>query len=83
MTIKIEKDVPLPPPRGKKWQSKYPFELLNVNDSFFVEAGDRFCSLLLGSVRAIGKRFEERFGYKYTYRIIKEPKYGVRVWRIK
>lgn len=87
--IEIEKGIPVPParPAGKGGrESKYPFESMDVGDSFLVPAniapadGD-FSALrrlrlnLMTRCTKAGKRW----GRRYTTRMVPE---GVRVWRI-
>lgn len=70
--FKIEKGIPVPSHRGAP--SKYPWEQMEVGDSFFVPAEDttkNFGSL----ARTSGKRM----GAKFTSRKLDG---GWRVWRI-
>lgn len=77
--MKIEKDVPMPEKRAaheqsKIYRSKYPFRLMEVGDSFFVDpkgGGD-----VVGSAAAAWGR---RHGVKFNVRKVEG---GTRVWRI-
>ena len=69
--IKIDKNIPIPPDsRGKSY--KYPFEDLQIGDSFVMLSGSRG-----GCVQ----NAQRKLGHKYTIRNIGNNK--VRVWRIK
>lgn len=73
--LKIDKDVPIPM-RGS-WQGlgrKYPFEEMEVGDSFFVT------DVSPKSVRTSANGWKKRHpGFDYTSRVIDG---GTRVWRI-
>ena len=68
MTIKIDKNIPLPETRNR-----YPFDKLEVGNSFFVE----------GKTNINGSRYHyvrKNHGKKFT---TKRENGGLRVWRIK
>ena len=70
MTIKIDKGIPMP----TRSTEKYPFEKMEVGDSFFVPG--------LG-IRSVSTRVEDesrKSGRKFKSRSVEG---GVRVWRIK
>jgi hypothetical protein len=72
-SIKIDKGMPIPPPPHKK----YPFDLMEVGDSFFVPAGEdieRTHNNLRCSALAFGLRRQQRF-------TTRREDGGVRVWR--
>lgn len=74
MTIKVDKNVPLPPPAAQR--VKYPLGDLQPGDSFFVP-GKR--SNHMGPVLARRRRA----GWKLTVRNVTEDGVdGVRVWRL-
>ena len=66
---KIEKNVPL---KAWKMESTYPFEQMEIGDSFFVENGNR---ITLGQAAAYQKR---KHGQVYSVRAVDG---GLRVWR--
>ena len=77
---KVEKDVTIPPQNYK--ESKYPFDEMEINDYFFVPAGDLGSvksplQSLRGAARTYCKRYPDR---EFTARRIKD---GFRVWRVK
>jgi len=67
----IEKGIPIP--GGSKLAPKYPFDKLDVNDSFFVPGARR------ATVGAAAYHFANKNGRKFTVRLVDD---GVRVWRI-
>lgn len=77
--IKIDKGLEIPPRRGGFGggaRSKYPWQYMDVGDSFFIGVSIRTIS---GAVSVRQKRHGER----YTCRIVTENGVkGVRVWRI-
>lgn len=68
MSIVIEKNVPLPTNTVK---AKYPFEAMEVGDSFFV---DRKPATLYGAARRAAVRLTRKFA-------VREAEGGSRVWR--
>jgi len=70
--IKIDKDVPLPETR--KYRGFYPFEQMEVGDSFFIEDENR--QRLASAVYKNGKRLHVSFSVRAEGK-------GFRVWRIK
>ena len=67
--IQIEKGLPIPvSSRGRK----YPYEYLDVSDSFFVTDGN------MQQVCNMNYRYGKRFGRKF---IARQEAAGVRVWR--
>jgi hypothetical protein len=72
--IEIEKNIPLPPER----HCKYPFEKLEIGDSFFI------CGGKIGSISSSKGQFIKTTAIgkdrQFTCRQIEG---GVRVWRIK
>jgi len=69
MTIKIETKIPLPP---EKRRNVYPYKVMEVNDSFFVEGGKLqiVCNANYRAKKQLGKTF-----------IARKQDGGVRVWR--
>jgi len=74
MTFDIEKGVPLPE-KNVRW--KYPFDELEVGDSFFVANKDT--TQLSALCKRAGSRLDARF---VTAKATKQGKEGVRVWRM-
>lgn len=73
--IVIEHGVPLPPAATGK--AKYPWEQLEVSDSFFVPGEGK-------SVRATAYKRNKLGGAQYAVRNVKRRNVdGVRVWRVK
>lgn len=68
----IEKGIPVPKMTGAGRKTKYPFESMQVGDSFFVKDGA--VKTLSRSCGTYGKRLERKF----TSRTVDG---GARVWR--
>ena len=74
MSFVIEKDVPLPQ-KNVRW--KYPFDQLELGDSFFVVNKDTT------QMSALCKRASKRYGGRFvTSKAEKDDQTGVRVWRL-
>lgn len=71
MTYKIDKATPMPEYLGNKNATKYPFERMEVGDSFLAET-DRAGA----AAHAYGKRHDKKFVFR------REGK-KYRVWRVK
>ena len=69
----IEKGIPVPKTAGAGRKTKYPFESMQVGDSFFVKDGT--VKTLSRSCGTYGKRLERKF----TSRTVDG---GARVWRV-
>lgn len=74
MTFVIEKDVPLPE-KNVRW--KYPFDQMEVGDSFFVANKDT--TQMSALCKRAGSRLTARF---VTAKVEYEGRSGVRVWRM-
>lgn len=73
--IKIEKGVPITRRRhGKGGESKYPFEKLEIGDSFLLT--NKTTNAFAASVTYWSRRLKRKF-------ISRKVEGGVRVWRIK
>lgn len=78
--FEIEKGIPMPEKQKKKTgaAAKYPWEQMEVGDSFFIpnpptQANGRFTSMYaVASKRYAPKRFEQR-----------QENGGLRIWRVK
>jgi hypothetical protein len=70
MEIKIEKDIPLPPER----RSRYPWNAMQVGDSFFVD-NEVQGRKLRGAANAASKRLKKKFA-------VRRVTGGYRCWRI-
>lgn len=70
MRYVIDKNVPLPAKATTGRKSKYPFDLMEVGDSFFVPGKVRMASTVGQASRRLGRRF-----------VWNEETGGVRVWR--
>ena len=69
--VKIDKNVPAPPPS----HSKYPWDAMEVGDSFFTTAAQ-------GGMSSLIARQGSKRGWKFTTRQVTENGVkGCRVWR--
>lgn len=80
MSLKIEKNVPIPPPCGstsEEREKKLMLPGLKVNDSVFIPDS------LMNGTRAYGViyGFKKRTGATFVTRTVREPIYGMRIWR--
>lgn len=72
--FEIESGKPIPPDPRKK----YPFDQMEVGDSFFVPLGDneqRVKKTVSNCARSFGKRVGQRFS-------IRSDGDGIRIWRV-
>lgn len=69
----IEKGIPVPKMTGAGRKTKYPFESMQVGDSFFVKDGT--VKTLSRSCGTYGKRLERKFASRTV-------EGGARVWRV-
>lgn len=75
--FKIEKGVPIPPGGGRP-TAPYPFDKMEVGDSFFT-AGEKAQSRISNSA----KNYATKKGVKFTTRTVTEGGVkGARIWRI-
>lgn len=74
MTFDLEKNIPLPKISRAGHNSKYPFSIMEVGDSFFVP--EKTAKAFTSTVAAAGKRLGDR---RFACRTVEG---GVRVWRI-
>lgn len=75
--IQIDKGIPIPTKMQLGRKSKYPFDIMDVGDSFFVPGRDG--KNFGGTVTAARKRYPE---LSFEMRTVKEGGVvGVRVWR--
>lgn len=68
--IKIDKGIPLPPRGGRQ---RYPWQEMEVGDSFFVEGAS------VRSLSAAAAQVGRRSGRKFSLRTVEG---GVRCWRV-
>lgn len=79
--FKLESGVPIPKvSRVTKGSTKYPFESMNVGDSFAVPMKDASVETVLNRVRAATFRYAKDYGGKFTVRVMDDE--TVRIWRI-
>lgn len=73
MTIQIDKNVPMPEARNA---TEYPFEGMEIGDSFFVsgKTSDQLTNA--------ASHWRKKNGWGFSARNISEPK-GARIWRTK
>lgn len=74
---KIEKGIPIPEGCGRWGNAKYPWERMEVGDSFFVPG--RAAADMSGARQNAAKRFGRAYGTKNE---TKDGVRGVRVWRV-
>lgn len=75
MNYPVEKGIPLPPKSKTGPRTRYPFEEMQVGDSFLVPDGKAKNRALAIAMTRAGKML----GTQYTQRQVSD---GVRVWRI-
>lgn len=75
--IKIEKNVPIPDNKKKGRKAMYPFHIMNVGDSFFVD------DTLPRSLYQTSRTFANRNSLDWKFKAYKEGENGTRIWRIK
>ena len=76
MSINLETDVPVPV-NTRRNRSKYPFDLMEVGNSFHVDGDPR---LVEGALRNVAYRWQKANpGVRFT---IRSDETGARVWRI-
>lgn len=73
--FKIEKGVPLPADDRPGRRAKYPFEDMDIGDSFFVPGHMKMAS----TISAAGRKLGMKFRYKVQTESGTE---GTRVWRV-
>ena len=84
--ISIDRNVPLPPQQEfqQKTAKKYPFDLMEIGDSFPVKLTDYEPGLtsrkLMQRISPAASRHAKNHSRKYTLRIMENG--DVRVWRI-
>lgn len=77
--VRIEKGVPIPNKCANSGNKKYPYESMQVGDSFMIALKKDDYSYTQNQARASAKSASERTGHKYTTRRVEG---GVRVWRV-
>ena len=80
----IEKNIPLPRPREiSRQQTKYPFSIMQVGDSFSVDIGKEPEMKVLRRVSVACNRIQLQSGGKkrFTTRMV-DDRTRVRVWRV-
>lgn len=82
--IKIEKGIPVPPPRGK-FLAKLPFDTMEIGDSILVKLSEteytdiaKFRNAISVQARVCGRKLK----WGFTTRAMADKK-SVRVWRFK
>lgn len=78
MKIQIQKNIPIQTKREAK--SKYPFEDMEVGDSFFVKCDEETLSSKRSTVLSSSIYYGKMAGKKFTSRTFPE---GFRIWRVK
>ena len=78
IVYEIEKNVPIPKPQVVGRPSKYPFEKMDVGDSFFVENQKHESVYKLSVTISQATRRSRLKGKRFTVRQLDG---GVRVWR--
>ena len=85
MTFRVERDIPIPPFKRKgnrhSGDPKYPWPLMEIGDSFLVEAEGRDAAVLAQlKVASSATWFAKKHGKKFLSRTCEN---GVRWWRVK
>lgn len=75
MEIKIEKGIQIPNIKNKR---KYPFELMELGDSFFIE--NTSCKTLYA--KAMLWRKNDKATKTWKFRAVQEKETGACIWRI-
>jgi len=76
MKFDITKGLRIPPADNSKWGKKYPFDQLEIGDSFWIPR--KAASEMSGSIRY----WKKRLGHSYTTRKeVRADVPGVRIWR--
>lgn len=79
MEIEIEKNIPIPGSSGLK----YPFDKMEVGDSFYVELkGDEKAHSVQSNLMTNAKGYAIRRKLDWQF-ISRKTELGIRVWRIK
>lgn len=81
MSVQIEKNIPIPEPKKRK--CKYPFNEMEVGDSFFYPIENNLSTNEM-QMRLVNAScsFNRKNGNTYKFRST-QLKNGVRIWRIK
>jgi hypothetical protein len=80
--LKIEKGIPIP--RFTSGKKEYPFETLQIGDSFFRPCLDKNEAVVIAnSIRALASRRGKDSKKSFTVRLVAANGFGVRCWRIK
>ncbi len=88
--FKIEKHIYLAPPvnlyyKKKKRISKYPFLLMNVEDSFLIPCANMTNKQTVRNLRAAiliaAAKFNKKHGVKYKFKT-RSAESGIRIWRV-
>jgi len=74
--IKIEKNVPIPNKKRSGRKTKYPFDKMEIGDSFFTD------NILPIALYQAAHHWNKRSGNKYRWKAYKEGEFGARIWRI-
>lgn len=72
--IKIEKNIPMPSVGARGRQKTYPFDEMEVGDSFYVE--DRTTS----QISSLAYNWKQRHGSNSKF-VVKQEGPGARIWR--
>lgn len=74
MSIAVESGIPTPSGR-----SGYPFQAMEIGDSFFVAANAEANKKLATTIGAAARNFSKKHATKFTIRLVEK---GVRCWRV-
>ena len=82
MDIKVEKNVPLPARRGSK-NHKYPWEEMEIGDSFSVPIDGRGPQMVAASVGRAAQVAKIKYQHRYSVLTVEENGAKIiRVWRV-
>lgn len=81
MTIQIEKGIPIPPTQRDR-ETMFPFDRMEVGDSFLFLVGKRDPKRANSVVSSACCRYKRSHpGYQFSARLMPDKK-GIRVWRV-
>ena len=82
--FEIEKDIPIPPLKGNRKETLYPFNQMEVGDSFFVPFGEDEKLTKMRVSASIGQRCRhyKKNGQPNRFSM-RSVGTGVRVWRVR
>lgn len=81
--IKVDKGIPRPRGAGRRGGTKYPWEDMQVGDSFAVPLRGRPASAVQAGLTSSKSGAQKKYGHKYVTSVVDEDGVRVvRVWRV-